>query len=92
MQSPIGGNRTIQNIEFNGSAPIGSIVNIGAGVSYTSERDQNERIGFFGNTAIQLSGAMSLDVRFERTSFSEIIPTDGNYREFVMTVGLSTRW
>lgn len=92
MQSPTSSNRTIQNIELNSSAPIGESINVGIGVNYANEKNQNERIGFSANSSFQLSKAFSLDARIEKTTFNEFIATSGSYGELLMTVGLRTHW
>lgn len=92
MQSPLLGNRIIHNIELNGSAPIGESISIGGGANYAAEHQQNERIGFFANSSMQVTNAITFDARIEKTTFNEFILSSGNYGEFLMTIGIQTRW
>ncbi len=92
MQSPLIGSRTIHNIELNSSAPIGETISVGGGANYASEHQQNERVGFFANSSLQVTNAITFDARIEKTTFNEFISSSGNYGEFLMTIGIQTRW
>jgi hypothetical protein len=82
----------IRTADLNGSAPLGEIFSVGAGISIAFERDRNERFGFHANTTVALTTWLDFDLRLERTSYNEFLFHDGSYREVLASASIMSRW
>jgi hypothetical protein len=82
------GYNLIHNMELSCQAPINDIFMVGGGLTFASERSNNERIGFYANSTINIGSNLFLDIRLENNTYNDFIFANTDYNEFLFRTNL----
>lgn len=86
------GYRIINSMEVNASYPLAAFLQANAGLNLAAERGQNDRFGFFAAAYLMLSEALNLNIRAEKTTYSDAVLMSNSYDEFIFSATLTSRW